>query len=279
MWPPCTVASGRNFQVDYFGSVYVGNTSSLIDRHILCYGAWERSTLYFLRDAAAQLDSHPSVFVDIGANTGSHSLFMSHYVDVVHAFDPYQRVLDQFERSIQTSGVENITIHAVGLGNRAARLPFQEPADENTGTGSFVPGLHENNEDRGMQLEVVVGDQYFEEVGIADVDIIKIDAEGYEKPILEGLVGTLATYRPIIVFELTSRSGSDGLFDSYESVLRVLPDEYELRMLSRQHKETGAYELVPLRIDFDADFDQEDAVALPKEKISLIRLTSPGEGG
>ena len=81
-----------DFTVDFFGMKYQGNSENVIDSHILHFGAYEKDILYFMRDAMLITGRTDSIFVDIGANTGQHSLFMSNYADVVHAFEPYQPV-------------------------------------------------------------------------------------------------------------------------------------------------------------------------------------------
>ena len=95
---------------------YEGNTRNLIDRRVLEYGAFEKYQLYFMRDLTRRT-GRARTFLDIGANTGQHSMYMSRYVEQVHAFEPYGPVTDTFRKRLEANKITNIIIHPVGLGN------------------------------------------------------------------------------------------------------------------------------------------------------------------
>ena len=98
------------FTVDFFGMKYTGHSKNYIDRHILFYGAFEKYILYFLRDVIENLNPEGGVFVDVGANTGQHSLFMSKHAKTVHAVEPYDGVLRLFRGMIDRNEIENALI-------------------------------------------------------------------------------------------------------------------------------------------------------------------------
>ena len=135
------------------------------------------------------------VFLDVGANKGLHSLFLSRYVTVIHAFEPYEPVLDKFRRLIETNKITNIVIHPVGLGDKNEMLSFYEPPESNEGTGSFVKEFKIDNKPY-ESLQIVIGDHRLKQAGVSSVELIKIDVEGYEKSVLRGLTETLAVNRP-----------------------------------------------------------------------------------
>lgn len=89
--------------------------------------------MFFLRDV-----SRGGVFLDIGANKGLYSLFMSRYQKEIHAFEPYEPVLKKFRASVANNGIRNIVIHPVGLGDRRERLTFEKPGGNNMGLGTFA---------------------------------------------------------------------------------------------------------------------------------------------
>jgi hypothetical protein len=85
----CFGSGEFDFVADINGARYEGNTGNYIDRHILFYGAFEKPILYFLRDTMKSVYSNQGTLLDIGANTGQHSLFVSRYAKEIHAFEPY----------------------------------------------------------------------------------------------------------------------------------------------------------------------------------------------
>ncbi len=278
--PVCEVPPGREFSIEYYGLIYTGNSSNLADQRVLCLGAWEKHVLHFLGQTAEMLsrqtpDSADDLsFVDIGANLGLHSLYMSQLVGQVHAFEPYPPVIAKMRRNFEQNELQNVTIHPVGLGEESARLPFVEPPQSNEGIGSFVEDLDLGAVAGGLELDVVVGDDYFEEHGIGRVDIAKIDVEGFEKPVLLGLRETFAKSRPIIVMEVSARSGVDGLFESREDLAAALPKDYELFSFVQWDSMTGAYRLGGLEVDFDAELDQWDVIAAPREIAAQLPMSA-----
>ena len=225
---PCAIEPGRKFTIDYHGMTYYGDSSTLIDHAVLCWGDFGLSELTFFEAAAKRSDIEDPVFLDVGANSGLHSLYMSRFAGTVHSFEPYPPVLERFGRSIAASGIGNIVVHPVGLGESSESLPFEEPPDDNLGTGSFVAGLKESNSANGLELQIVQGDAYFREHGIDRVDIFKIDTEGFEKAVLGGLRETLVANRPVGALELTQEPGFDHLFRSRDELLSYLPPDYAL---------------------------------------------------
>lgn len=259
------------FLVDFYGYKYHGKSDNYIDAHILYCGAYEKPELYFLRDVM-QAEGGGGVFVDVGANTGQHSMFMSRYSREVHAFEPYPPVLARFREMVSSNGIQNIQVHPVGLGNQNSKLPFYEPPPDNLGTGSFDPSFKSNNQAESiLELEIVVGDDEFEKLGISRVDLIKIDIEGYEKPALEGLSRTLQAQRPVVVMELTVDPELVSSFKSEQELRSAFPERYEFLVFDEQrwHGGLGHYALTDFDINF-REVGQHNLVIFPSEKASAI---------
>jgi FkbM family methyltransferase len=274
---PCVIPPGRSFQVGYFGLLYNGNTSNLIDQRVLCLGAWEKHMLRFLEATSLNLNDPGLVFVDVGANTGLHTLFMSRYARQVHAFDPYPPVVALLRNNLAANHLDNVVVHQVGLGDKPARIPFFEPRENNNGEGSFVFDHTAANKRGRLELEIVAGDEYFAAHGIERLDLVKIDVEGYEKPVLQGLRRTIAAQRPIIVMELSIDAEQDHLFKSFDELAAAFPENYRLLEFHSWNAWTGSYELGPLQVDFSAPTYQCDIVAAPAEKLERLAVSNAGE--
>ena len=262
----CTTGEFFDFETDYFGLVYEGNSKDLIDRSILFYGAWERPVLYFMRDTMRTLYSGRGVFLDVGANKGAHSLFMSEYASEIHAFDPYLPVVEIFKRALSRNDLHNVKIHTVGLGSEEAMLPFYEPPSSNQGTGSFVADFRADNSGY-HRLQIVVGDQLLEREQVNNIKLIKIDIEGYEKPALQGMRRTLERDRPIVVMELSVLPDNPIAFKSIAELTAVFPPRYEFLAFQQPYDEVrGDYSLRALveLVDFSQRM-QADVVAFPEE--------------
>jgi len=272
----CYRGGAVEFVTDIDGVKYEGNIGNYIDNNIFYNGAYEKPNLFLLRDVMRSAYANQGIFIDIGANTGQHSLFMSRYSKEVHAFEPWEPVLKRFRRMVEKNNIKNISIHAYGLGDANSKKPFFKPDEKNLGTGSFVEGFRQTNSYDG-ELEIQKGDDAFGKEGIKSVSIVKMDIEGYEKPALKGMRNTLNKHRPIMVFELTADPKSPVSIKSREELTALFPEKYEFLLISEKSDPvTGAYFLEPLDniIHFDR-FEQHDLVAYPAERKSSILLRGP----
>lgn len=210
------------FEVDFFGLKYPGDLSCYLDWNVYFFGAYEKATLFFLRDLLNQ--KRDAVFVDVGANVGQHTLFMSKWARV-HAFEPWDAVRSSIVQKVECNKLTNITVHPFGLGEKSDRIPYYAPLGSNTGTGSFDK-THATDRNRLLgTLEVVNGDEYFAANGITSIDLMKIDAEGWEKFVLLGLRSTLERAKPTVFVEISkSTLKTLGGLDDFR---RTVPDCYE----------------------------------------------------
>ena len=262
-----------DFSADLFGLTYEGNTGNYIDNQIFFHGAFEKPVLFLLRDLMSNGSSGKAVFLDIGANTGQHSLFMSRYASQIHAFEPYPPVLERFRKLVEKNRLQNIMIHPIGLGNENSKLPFYKPPDNNLGTGSFVDGFKKDNSYLGL-LEIRIGDEELGSAGVKDVAVIKMDIEGYEKAALQGLRNTLVLNRPFVVFELTTDPASKISIKTKNELTTLFPQNYEFVSIDESEGlESGKYRLV----NFDntvhfGEAQQHDILAFPTEKKQKLIL-------
>lgn len=265
----CLRGQPTTFRTTTLGSIYEGTTEDYIDRRVLYLGAFEKAEMFFLRDVSAG-----GVFVDIGAHKGLYSLFLSKYQEQVHAFEPFPPVLSEFKRRVAANNVKNISIHPVGIGEKAERLPFESPGSNNMAMGSFAFLTDGKTHD---YFEVVTGDEALRNSGVTSVDLIKMDIEGFERPALRGLAQTLKQSRPIVLFELTVRANNPKLFGSMAEIVNTFPSGYKFSVIKDLDLYTGAYELIPADsvINFTSKHEQHNIVAYPLEKEKRISFRGP----
>lgn len=246
---------GRAFEVLCNGQYYSGNTSSHVDWHVFYFGEYDPVGIGFLKAIARQINP---VFIDIGANTGTHSLAIADECKTIHCFEPNPKVASELANNIERNQIENISIHRIGLSNRDDVLPFYRDKQGNNGAGTFEA----RNRDPDLQLNVRAGDHVFKELGLTEIDLIKIDIEGHEAKALEGLQNCLAQFRPVILWE-----SSGALNHNSDILTRLFPQSYHhyrLSYFSRWRRE------VPRLYEMTEDRGR-NIVSIPMEKSQLIR--------
>ena len=269
------------FSKDFYGLKYKGNLNNNIDANVFFYGAFEKPLLFFLRDTLNALitETPKAIFMDIGANVGHHSIFLSKFASQVLAFEPYPKVNMQFKQQIAHNNISNIQIFETGLSDRRETLNYYAPTGNNEGIGSFdESSIGKGNTSYG-KLELQEGDQVIESDSWKDIKLIKIDVEGFEKKVIKGLSRTIEEERPVIVCEITY--GQQLSFVSIEELSSYLPQNYEILTFNTRRldgskdkrkgslaKRSGFYDLIPLKQWLSSG--QDDIVMIPNEKSTII---------
>lgn len=189
------------FLVENDGLLIAGDLASFVERQSYLFGQYEAGAI------ARFLDCIPAtrrqVVLDVGANVGTHSLAFARNFAHVHAFEPNPALWAAHGRNMALNDFGHVRLHRVGLGSAAGRLPLHVIDKENHGLGTFLSApQYDLPLTVAAWCEVVPGDAYLEAQGIGRVDAIKIDVQGAELDVLQGLQGTIARDRPVIWFEL-----------------------------------------------------------------------------
>ena len=260
------------FTVENYGYKYRGTTGNLIDDAVLAFGAWEKHILFFIDDYTAATGTADAAFVDVGANTGVYTLFMAPRVKSVHAVEPFPPVLKALHANLALNAFSNVTVHEVGLGDKAGLIPFFEPADENRGGGSFREDGHDGvGQKRSADLPVVTGDAILASAG--PIGSMKVDIEGFEEPALKGLRQTLEKHRPMVVAEVSTPPA--GTISSLAQLKELFPANYEFFVLVENERQfvTGKYEVAefpPVAEAFFKAGGQRNLIAVPAEKAAKM---------
>jgi FkbM family methyltransferase len=210
-------------EAPFFGMRYLADLNDLIDWSIYFHGAYEKPELTLLGELLA--DRPGAVAVDVGASAGQHTMFFSRLCAHVHAFEPYSPLRRRLDEHVQLNGLDNVTVHAVGIADTEGELDFYEPLAANVCEGSFARPFTRPVLGPPSLLPVVHGDAYLASLGLERLDLVKIDVEGFERNVLLGLRDTLREHRPLLLFEFT-RYTKMTMRDAGE-LFELLPPDYE----------------------------------------------------
>ena len=142
---------------------------------------------------------------DVGANIGYVSLVLAKAAGPsgqVVAFEPLPANLVRL-RANMALNPEGGRVQVVGaaVGARAAEAAFM--VHKSGGMGKLQAARGRQAEYEGsIPVEVIVLDEWTKDHGKAAPGLIKIDVEGGEAAVLEGLTGMLRSHRPTILIEL-----------------------------------------------------------------------------
>jgi FkbM family methyltransferase len=175
--------------------------------HILLDGFWEYWVTQFMARAA-----RPGMTaVDVGANFGYYSLLLADLVGETGrliAVEPNPHVAAKLRRTLAINGfVERATVEEVALGASAqGQTTFLVPQGQSLNARIVSPG---SPHEPGHTIQVRTTNIDTLCAKLDRVDLIKVDAEGGEVGILEGMRETVARHHPTLLLELNAARGYD----------------------------------------------------------------------
>lgn len=157
----------------------------------------------------AILECKAGAFLDVGANVGQTMLKVvlfdreRQYV----GFEPHAAGCLIIEQFIKSNRLSNYQILPVALGNKngLAKL-FTRGGDSSmavSSSASFVEGFRPDSfYSSAKVIYVAKGDDIIQDLELSAISVIKIDVEGGEMEVVEGLRRSLDVYKPFILFEV-----------------------------------------------------------------------------
>lgn len=194
---------------------------------------------------------HPgAVLWDVGAYVGYITAHFAHprfQLSSIHAFEPNPRSLGYLQQLYK--GHQKVRIHPYALGNKEEVMTLSVPT-----RGASTASLVDHAEGKPVQVQVKLGDHLREEEKISPPDVIKIDVEGFEPAVIQGLAETIADSRPTIFFE--------HIFLNLDQIKAMVPQGYKLLFIQDDGQITE---------DASGREKGHDAILVPKEKLGKTK--------
>lgn len=131
--------------------------------------------------------------IDIGANIGLWSWLMVQDFRDVQAFEPVPTYADCWERNVPGT---KATLWRVALG-----AEIQDSVDMVCRTPGSCGDTTVDVGQGGERVASGVAMRTLDQIALHAVDLIKVDAEGYELHILQGAAETLLRCKPVVIVE------------------------------------------------------------------------------
>ena len=188
------------------GLLFWLNPVSYIDFHLIAYKTHDDEVKNWLDKYLTEGD----VFLDIGANIGYFSLYAAKIRNAnVIAFEPSKRELHRFYKNIATNKLNNITVYPFALGNETTKLTLNLADFQNPGKNSIVHS--ESNKQTSQEIiNIATLGDLVSPIHIGKIKLVKIDVEGYEYHVLQGLESVMEHLQDVVfIIEITTISEYD----------------------------------------------------------------------
>ncbi len=147
------------------------------------------------------------VVVDVGANVGYLARFFASSVGPagqVFAFEPNPLIFGLLQKNVTKFTV--VSPYDVALSSSAGESElFLAGSDFSVASLTRdYPATHVVYQDDGklnsIKVKLVIGDEFLHDLGVARLDVLKIDVEGWELNVLAGLEQTIAASPRLTIF-------------------------------------------------------------------------------
>jgi FkbM family methyltransferase len=144
-----------------------------------------------------------SVFFDVGANVGFLTVLGAHLVGPggkVYAFEPVASNADYVRRNCRVNGFSQVRVLEAAVSNQCGQGQLNLAAYSG---GAALSSVEAPPDPAGTQMvDLVTIDAAVERDGLAPPHLVKIDVEGAELEVLQGMSVTAKRHRPIVIVEV-----------------------------------------------------------------------------
>ena len=192
--------------INYNNKTFSDMNPILVDAHseigkqIISYGYAEKYFLDTFFNSISTSDFKDKIALDIGANIGNHSIYFSKYFKKVLSFEPVSRTFQIL--LLNTKFLENVEVFNFALSDTTK----QSKIFVNT-KSSGLSSL-ENTQNHVENINIKVFDN-LENIDFNLIKLVKIDVEGHEVNVLNGMKNLLKSASPVLLIEFQGPKKND----------------------------------------------------------------------
>jgi FkbM family methyltransferase len=238
-----------------FGAWWLAEKSALDEE--LIYKSFESEEMGFVEKVL-----QPGMTVlDVGAHHGLYTLLTAKRVGPqgrVIAFEPSPRERKRLMRHLRVNGCSNVSVVHCALGDRTGEADLFLVEGRHDWFNSLRPPVVEERTCK-VRVELRCLDDVLAELGIAQVDFIKLDVEGAELSFLHAANLLQSASRPAILAEVQDLRTQAWGYAAREIIQFLMRADYRWFAL------TADSHLLPVSTDLSS-YDA-NLVALPQERV------------
>ena len=153
--------------------------------------------------------------IDIGANVGVWSYWLSKYAKQVESFEPNPKIFN----ALKNIKIKNVNSYNIALSNKSGSVDLLIPKGRKgfSNQGASLSSIKVQGEHKSISIEAKCLDEY----NFLDVDFIKIDVEGHEHEVIEGAQETINKFKPTMVIEMEEKHNQIPIEDQISSVEKL----------------------------------------------------------
>lgn len=218
----------------YTYTIHIDPTNGFIDTQIFTTGQYELDILSVIK----QHLNPGEVFIDIGGNIGWHTLFAAQVVGKaghVYTFEPIKKLVSQLTASVTDNNLTNqVTVFPFGCSSSESQVDLHINSINIGGSSVYTPSAQSTKTETIMLKKA---DGVLATIN-QPIALIKIDTEGSELAVLQGLAETLKRYRPKLIIEYSPSFWGAESFNKSVAFFEILAQHnYSIYDLESGHQQ------------------------------------------
>ena len=202
----------------------------MISEFVNLYGEWCEGEIELFN----QIIPKNGVVIEIGSNIGMHSIPISRICNEgkLFCFEPQRIIFQILCGNIALNNITNIHAFQEAVGDTEEFIDIQSSEYEkswNYGSFSIEKGFNTEGKYPDTikleQIKVISFNNFFNSMKLERVDLIKVDAEGYESKILSASNNIIKEFKPFIFIENNSKENFEKVIEGIRN-LNYLPFWY-----------------------------------------------------
>jgi FkbM family methyltransferase len=198
----------KKIKFKFFGLNLVGNFGEPMDKEIFLFNNYENLQIEFLINNIKKYNL--KYFIDVGANSGIYSLIVKnkYHKIKIKSFEPVKKTVTKFKDNLKLNKkLKNIKLYEFGLSNKDTKLLMKAQIRDGyiQSSGYGVVKKEDNLKNLHTENNIFkIGDNI---IKLKNRNIsIKIDAEGHEQEVLQGLKKLLKYNKIFLQIEIFDKN-------------------------------------------------------------------------
>lgn len=155
--------------------------------------------------------------IDVGANLGEYTYWMSKYANHVHVFEPHPECINFLE----TVKASNSTLYAFGVSSKKSKQKLLVPEDESLQDVTCRASISELSvRDFDKLNGISINTVSLDEIDLKNIGFIKIDIEGHEFEALKGMENLINSCNPVMQIEIEQRHHNQPIDKIFQYILK-----------------------------------------------------------
>ncbi|MBQ3379191.1 MAG: FkbM family methyltransferase [Clostridia bacterium] len=152
----------------------------------------------------------PKCILDVGANLGNHTLFWAGFFPEARiiSLEPFPDNYAFLKENVEQNKLSNVLPICAAAGEKPGFAHVTHFEVDNLGATTFQ---FSDSEEDGKTAEVKTLDSIAKQLKLREIDLVKIDTEGFEVSVLKGMTAILEKDRPVLWVECGGTSVSTVL--------------------------------------------------------------------